>query len=326
MQNFKMIDVGEKQITRRRATSTGKIRVHPEAMQMIRSGVSPKGNILAIAEVAGIMSAKNTPHMLPLCHSLPLDSVRVWFDILEAEVQAFCEVVCQGKTGVEMEAMVGLSTTLLTIYDLAKVVDPEIEISEMYLIQKEGGKSGDWKSKIAERKGVKTETPPKLKHTGLAGYKFSVLTLSDRASKGVYPDQAGTLLTQYGLSQGALEHSYEVIPDDAELLKRRVLDLSKQNTDIILLTGGTGIGSRDISVETIRAVSSKELPGFGEAQRSYGANFTAAAWLSRSSAFVVGESLVVLFPGSPKAVTQGLEAIGHLLGHAVRMIRGGSHD
>ena len=225
-----------------------------------------------------------------------------------------------------MEAMVGISTTLLTIYDLAKVVDPEIEISEMYLMQKEGGKSGDWKSPLAQRKGTLLAEAKKPHKASLEGLHFSVLTLSDRASQGVYEDKAGTLLVQFCRNHGAEQKNYEVIPDDAELLKRRVLEQVNNGSDLILLTGGTGVGARDISVETVRGISTKELTGLGEAQRSYGAHFTSAAWLSRSSAFVVGTSLVVLFPGSPKAVSQGLDAIGHLLGHAMRMIRGGSHD
>lgn len=333
MQNFRMIDVGEKAITRRRAVATGKIRLHPDAIAMVKSGVSPKGNILAMAEVAGIMAAKNTAQILPLCHPLAMDSVRIWFEVVDLQVQGFCEAICHGKTGVEMEAMMGISAALLTIYDLSKIVHPEIEMSEIYLLQKEGGKSGNWFSTIPQSKGAIT---PKIDEAQVSkqpvvsqelnGMKYSVLTLSDRASSGIYEDKSGPILAKFCRDHGATEFNSIVIPDDSEVIRRKVLEASEQRVNLILLTGGTGIGPRDVTIEAIRSVSSKELIGLGEAQRVYGAKFTPKAWLSRSSAFVVNKSLVVVFPGSPKAVTQGLEAVGSLLGHAAKMIQGGNHD
>jgi cyclic pyranopterin phosphate synthase len=177
-QNYRMIDVGNKEITRRKAVAKGSIRLSPATMQMIVKGDSPKGNILSIAEVAGIMAAKNTSNLLPLCHPLILDSVRIWFELDSEQVHASCEVVCSAKTGVEMEALVGLNISLLTIYDLAKAVDPVIEISDVYLKTKEGGKSGIWthpKDNKAPAESVKS------KDISFQNLKFSVGTLSDRA-------------------------------------------------------------------------------------------------------------------------------------------------
>lgn len=332
-QNFRMIDVGEKAVTRRRAVATGMIQVSPLTMPMIRSGTSPKGDMLAIAELAGIMAAKNTATILPLCHPIGLDSVKLWFELGDTTVKAFCEVICHAKTGVEMEALVGVNACLLTIYDLAKAVDPVIEISDIHLVSKEGGKSGLWQhpkvhEPVQEQALSETvcEKPMANKSKAmLAGVKCSVLTMSDRASQGLYEDKAGPILVEYlGANEAQLLEA-RVIPDDKQKLEKAVLAMIEHGSELILITGGTGLSATDITPETIRSFASKELTGFGEKQRQYGATFTKSAWLSRSSAFVVGSSLVVLFPGSPKAVQQGLEAIGDLFPHAIKMLKGGAH-
>lgn len=324
-QNFRMIDVGEKSISRRRAVATGTITVCSETATMIKNGDSPKGNILAMSEVAGIMAAKNTWQLLPLCHPLILDSVRIWFEQKGNQIQAYCEVICHGKTGVEMEALVGVNTCLLTIYDLAKAVDPVIEISDVHLQLKEGGKSGVWShpKELANRNA-------EIKKDFFQGLHFAVGTLSDRASKGEYTDLSGPIIKDYFQSVGGHCVSYDIIPDEKDCLKELVLKAAHsyihQKVDVLFLTGGTGISTRDITPETLKDLASKELVGFGELQRWYGSKYTKASWLSRSSAYVVENTLVVLFPGSPKAVSQGIEAIAELVPHAIKMMKGLSHS
>ncbi len=316
-----MIDVGNKEVTRRRAVAKGSIRLSPTTMQMIKEGDSPKGNILSIAEVAGIMAAKNTSSLLPLCHPLILDSVRIWFDLEENKVHASCEVICSAKTGVEMEALTGLNICLLTVYDLAKAVDPAIEIANIYLQTKEGGKSGVWNH--PELNLTDDGSPPI--DSSFRAIRFSVGTLSDRASEGVYEDKSGALLLSYCRDRSGIGEFYKVIPDDPEALRELVAEAIEKKVDVLLLTGGTGISKRDITPDTIKDLSTKELVGFGELQRQFGSRFTKASWLSRSSAYVVKDTLVVLFPGGPNGVKQGLECVGELIPHAVRMIRGESH-
>ncbi len=321
-QHYRMIDVGHKEITRRVAVAKGSIRLSPVTMQMIVKGDSPKGNILAMAEVAGIMAAKSTANLLPLCHPLILDSVRIWFDIDAEQVHANCEVVCSAKTGVEMEAMVGLNICLLTIYDLAKAVDPVIEMSDIYLKSKEGGKSGLWRHPKEIKTPLVSEKSPDMSFQNI---KFAVATLSDRASQGLYEDQSGSLLRTFCRERSATEEFYQVIPDEKIALHKLIMSAIEYKVDVLLLTGGTGISPRDITPDVLQEITTKELPGFGELQRQYGAQFTKASWLSRCSAYVVKETLVVLFPGSPKAVQQGLDCVGTLIPHAVRMLRGENH-
>lgn len=320
-QNYRMIDVGAKNISRRRAIARGAIRLGAETMQMIRQGNSPKGNILAIAEVAGIMAAKKTSNLLPLCHQLGLDSVKIWFDIEEHQVHAHCEVICSAKTGVEMEALVGVNVCLLTMYDLAKAVDPVIEISDVYLEKKEGGKSGVW----THPKAIVAERENELIVPTLQGVRCAIGTLSDRASQGVYRDESGVLLRDYCRERSGTESIYRVMPDEEEALRDFINDSAEQSVDVVLLTGGTGVSNRDIAPDVIQAMASKELVGFGELQRHFGSRFTKHAWLSRGSAYIVKNFLVVLFPGSPKAVRQGLEAVGELIPHAVKMQKGEAH-
>ncbi|MCC6278913.1 MAG: bifunctional molybdenum cofactor biosynthesis protein MoaC/MoaB [Oligoflexia bacterium] len=319
--SFRMINVGEKFATKRRAVATGSIRLAGQTMDLIRSRTSPKGDILAIAEVAGIMAAKNTSQLLPLCHPLFIDSVKIWFEVKESHVDCFCEVFCEGKTGVEMEALVGVNIALLTIYDLAKAVDPVIEIGSIYLQTKQGGKSGLW-----EHPNLQSARSNLLhKSLLLTDLRFAVGTLSDRASSGVYEDRSGIILREFCLSNGAAEEFYTVIPDEKDRIADLISTACKSKVDVLLLTGGTGISERDIAPEVLAELASKAIVGFGERQRQYGAQFTDASWLSRSSAYVVSNTLVVLFPGSPRAVQQGLECVGSLIPHAVAMIRGESH-
>jgi cyclic pyranopterin phosphate synthase len=145
-QRFHMIDVGPKAPTQRRALARGRIQMSRAAFEALRTGTNPKGEVLAQAEVAGMMAAKRTADLLPLCHPLPLDRVAVGFELDErsSSVVAWCEAAATARTGVEMEALQGVSGALLAIYDLSKAVDPVLTISDIHLSVKEGGKSGRW--------------------------------------------------------------------------------------------------------------------------------------------------------------------------------------
>ena len=146
LQRLHMIDVAEKAPTKRRALARGRIQMSRESYDAIKHGKNPKGDVLAQAEVAGILGAKRTSDLIPLCHPLPLDQGRVGFDLLDdaCSIVAWCEASATAKTGVEMEALTGVSCALLAIYDLAKAVDPALTISGVHLSVKEGGKSGRW--------------------------------------------------------------------------------------------------------------------------------------------------------------------------------------
>ncbi|WP_068075854.1 cyclic pyranopterin monophosphate synthase MoaC [Novosphingobium lentum] len=142
----RMVDVGGKAATARVAVAAGRIRMSAPALAAIRDGSVPKGDVLAAARIAGIMAAKRTGELIPLCHPLSLDAVGIDFTLIEDGVQATATASLTGRTGVEMEALTAVSIALLTIYDMAKAVDKSMVIEGVRLIEKRGGKSGDWRA------------------------------------------------------------------------------------------------------------------------------------------------------------------------------------
>jgi cyclic pyranopterin phosphate synthase len=135
--NAIMVDVGSKEIVNRTAMATGLIRMAAETIEAIRDDQVKKGNVLAVARIAGIQAAKATPDLIPLCHILPLDSVRIDFEFREEGVLATCSVACQARTGVEMEALTGASVALLTIYDMCKALDKGMALDQIRLVHKQ---------------------------------------------------------------------------------------------------------------------------------------------------------------------------------------------
>lgn len=144
--NARMVDVGDKNDTKRVAVAKGSIFMKAECLAMIKEGSMAKGDVLGVARVAGIMGAKKTAELIPLCHLLNLSKLNIDFEIKEAtnEIVAACTAKTTGKTGVEMEALTGVTVALLTIYDMCKAVDKRMEIGTVYLMEKSGGKSGDF--------------------------------------------------------------------------------------------------------------------------------------------------------------------------------------
>jgi len=141
----RMVDVGGKAETQRVAIASGRIRMNPAALAAVREGTVPKGDVLAAARIAGIMAAKKTAELIPLCHPLALDAVTVDLTVEDDAVRATATASLTGKTGVEMEAMTACSIALLTIYDMAKALDKGMVIEQVRLIEKRGGKSGTWR-------------------------------------------------------------------------------------------------------------------------------------------------------------------------------------
>ena len=145
--NAYMVDVSDKEITRRSASARGTINVSREVMDAVLGKKIKKGDVFTVAQVAGIMGTKRTSDLVPMCHPLSLTNAKVSFDIDEEAcyITAYCTAVTDGKTGVEMEALTGVSVALLTIYDMCKAIDRRMVISDIRLVEKTGGKSGDFK-------------------------------------------------------------------------------------------------------------------------------------------------------------------------------------
>jgi cyclic pyranopterin phosphate synthase len=146
-----MVDVGAKAETARRAVATGRIRMQPETLALVRDGTAKKGDVIGIARIAAIQASKRTSELIPLCHPLPLTRVAVEFDIDADESSVACTVTAEtlGRTGVEMEALTAVSVALLTLYDMLKAVDRGMCMESIRLLEKEGGKSGAWRAEQA---------------------------------------------------------------------------------------------------------------------------------------------------------------------------------
>jgi len=140
----RMVDVGGKAQSKRKAVASGRITMSAEALTAIREGNASKGDVLGTARIAGIMAAKRTGELIPLCHPLALDAVEVDFAFEDGAIRVTARASLSGRTGVEMEAMVAVSVALLTIYDMAKAIDKAMVIGQVRLLEKSGGKSGHW--------------------------------------------------------------------------------------------------------------------------------------------------------------------------------------
>lgn len=319
--NFTMIDVGRKRPTRRRAVACGTIHMNSEAFSAIRTGSLPKGNVLALAEAAGIAGAKKTPELIPMCHTLPLDQVTIHCD-LDAHSHAitvYAQAVAFAKTGVEMEALAAVNSALLTIWDLTKGTDPNLSIEGIRLLLKTGGKSGTWVNPDGIPDWLQAQLPDPL---SLRGKRVSVLVMSDRASAGTYKDESGALLKACLEQAGATVLSQAVIPDNENKISTSILSLcEKEKPDLLLTSGGTGPGPRDVTPDVLRGIANRILEGLGDVLRSESLYYTDTAWLSRATAGMVGATLVIALPGSPKAVRECWDILNPFIGDALEKIR-----
>ena len=327
-----MINVIEKEATKRIALAFGSIYVGDIAFSHISNRTLPKGDVLALCTVAGILGVKKTADLLPLCHPLTLDHIQVTpvLDEINKSILVFCRVETHSKTGVEMEALTGVQAALLCIYDLSKMITLDLELKGSRLLVKVGGKSGVWISP----KGIPDQTPghlinfltPEKKLGILKSISTGVITLSDRASSGEYEDLSGQELQLWCKQEEAILTMSEVIPDEPERLVESIKNLSLKGAQLILCTGGTGISPRDQTPETINKLCHKMIPGIGEYLRLQSSQFTKHAWSSRMSAGVYEQSLVISLPGSPKAVIQCMNILRPLLSHLLQTIVGKKHD
>lgn len=324
--HFHMADVRRKRAMPRRAVARGTLHLGVDAFVLMASGRLPKGDALAMAEVAGVNGAKQAALLMPLCHPLPLELVRVHceLDPTGPAVHVYCEVAVEAKTGVEMEALAGVSAALLTLYDLTKPVDPALTLGETRLLFKEGGKSGLWRHPAGMDAAEEARFKPRAA-ARMDGKRAAVITLSDRAHAGRYEDRSGPLLLTALTALGADIVACDLLPDEGEALQARLRACIDDGVDLVLCTGGTGLGPRDVTPEALAALGGRRVDGLAELFRDASAVYTPLAWLSRASAVLCARTLVIALPGSPRAAGEGMEILGPILPHALAMIAGEDH-
>ncbi len=302
-----MVDVSNKIKTLRYAKAEAFIKVGEKSLQAIKNDNVPKGNVFEIARVAGIMAAKRTGEIIPLCHNIPLLYCNIDFEILEGGIKVISEVKAIHQTGVEMEALSAVSVAALTVYDMLKPLEEDIEISNIRLVEKRGGKS-DFYDK-------------------LENVEAAVITVSDSVYAGEKEDESGKLILEKLEEEGVEIVGYKVIPDEPEMIKGVLKEFVEKGVDLVLTTGGTGFSQRDFTPEATKEIITREVPGIPEFMRFYGYERLPYSMLSRSVAGIVNKTLIINLPGSKGGVKDALNLLFPYIFHAIRVIRlnGGGH-
>lgn len=314
----RMVDVGDKPPTQRRAVAEGRVRISPALAQAIQANTLQKGNLLETARLAGIQAAKRTDELIPLAHPLELNFVDVAARLEGHSVYLRAEVRVLGPTGVEMEALTAVSVAALTVIDMGKALDRGMVIESIRLLEKSGGRSGDYQAGAMVQPAATSPTtlsPP---------MRAAVLTVSDRCSQGLTVDTSGPALARLLKEQLAAEvmtTACTADQRDAIASQLRAWSALEPPPDVILTTGGTGLASRDVTPEATLEVLERRHDGLMELIRARTAEKTPRAYLSRGVAGTLGRSLILNLPGSERGAVECLQAVAELLPHAVATLR-----
>jgi molybdenum cofactor biosynthesis protein MoaC len=302
-----MVDITHKIITQRTATAQAIVKVgSPATMQAILKNTVPKGNVLEVSRTAGLFAVKNTSNSIPDCHPMPIEYTGIQFECLEDSVLIEVTVKAIYRTGVEVEAMHGASIVALTMYDMLKPIDKQVEISTIKLLHKKGGKS-DF--------GIKEKLE----------LSVAVMVCSDSVSSGKKEDRAGKVIAEKIRNLGLSVSSYTVIPDEVSDIQETINKLCDIDKDLIIITGGTGLSNRDVTPEAVIPLLDRRIPGIEEAIRSYGQDRTPYAMLSRSVVGFKGNTLIMALPGSTAGASESMDAVFPSVLHLFKILNGFNH-
>lgn len=319
-------DITNKTTTLRTAKAQAIIFCKEETLELVKTKKIPKGDVLEFARAAGYFGAKNTAHLIPHCHPISFDSLKFDFEFLTEEnyrstsrvfdqftsqpsyragIVVICEAKCIGRTGIEIEALTGATVAALTIYDILKPVDDNLELSHIKVLEKTGGKS--------DRKYFQTSPT------------CAVLVCSDSAFEKKREDTSGAVVRQLLQEHNADVVAYVILPDEKNAIQRQIQAWVENDIHFIFTTGGTGVGPKDITIEAVKEILEKEADGIVEAMRVHGQLRTPLAMMSRSVAGSIRQTTIVTLPGSSNGAKESLEAILPAVFHARSMLQGGGH-
>jgi len=303
-----MVSITHKSNSLRKAVAIATVKVSGQhTIDAIVQKKVPKGDVFEFSRVAGLFAVKKTSDVIPDCHPLPIEYTAISHEIEGLNIVIRVEVHTVYKTGVEVEAMHGASVTALTLYDMLKPIDKGIEIVNIRLDHKSGGKS---QYKLPEEGSL----------------KCAVVVCSDSIAKGEKQDGSGkAIITK--LEQFKLEtNHYDIIEDDFDQIQKKVMELVSQQYDLVIFTGGTGLSPRDVTPDAIGTLLDREVPGIMENVRKYGQERMPYAMLSRGVAGFIKGTLVITLPGSVKGVQESMDALFPAVLHVFKVQDGTRHD
>ncbi|MBB6330913.1 molybdenum cofactor biosynthesis protein MoaC [Chryseobacterium sediminis] len=301
-----MVNITHKNSTLRKAVAEAVVSVSTqETIDAIVNHKVPKGNVFEMSKTAGLFAAKKTSDVIPDCHPLPIEYTSIQFEIRNLDIHVTSEIHTIYKTGVEVEAMHSASVVALTMYDMLKPIDKNIEIKNIRLLEKKGGKSDS-------------------KDSG-EGIGASVIVCSDSIFAGKKEDKAGKAIITALEKHNVAINDYVIIPDEVMEIQEKIKSDVSQGIKLIMITGGTGLSKRDVTPEAVRPLLEREIPGIAEAIRSYGQLRTPYSMLSRSLAGMIGDTLVIALPGSTKGAEESMDAIFPGILHIYKIVAGAQH-
>ena len=302
--DVKMVDVTDKTTTERMAKAEGKIHLQQATIALIQDDSIPKGNVLTTAKIAGIQSAKKTAEIIPMCHQLNLSFVDLEFELGREKIMVRSIVKTREATGVEMEALTAVSIAALTIYDMCKAVDKTMTIGAIKLVEKIGGKSD---------------------HAVECRPSVGIITMSDSISADKSEDKSGPILVKGFADSGCKADHQKVLPDGSEELIPTIESWIKDGVELIITTGGTGLGPRDLTLQLVENKFDSKLPGIEQALHAYGRGKVKTAMLSRLTAGVINGAIVICLPGSTGAAKDALKVLIPTIFHSFHMMKGEKH-
>jgi molybdenum cofactor biosynthesis protein MoaC len=303
-----MVNITHKNNSLRKAIATAILTVSkPETIDAIKNKQVPKGDVFEFSRAAGLLGIKKTSDVIPDCHPLPIEFAAITHHIEGLTIVITVEVHTIYKTGVEVEAMHGAAVTALTMYDMLKPLDKEVEISTIRLQSKTGGKSD-------------------LKNNPGKDLRCAVVVCSDSVTEGTKEDSSGKLIIEKLSKFNLLAEEYIIIADEMEAIQSAAKKLSEAGINLVLFTGGTGLSPRDVTPDAISPLLDREIPGIMEAARSYGQQRTSFAMLSRGVAGFIKNTLVITLPGSPRGVEETMDALFPYVLHVFKVAEGMRHN
>ena len=302
-----MVNITHKSNSLREAIVTAIVSVSKqETIDAVKNKTVPKGDVFEFSRAAGLLAIKKTSGVIPDCHPLPIEFASIKHNIEGLKIIITVEVHTIYKTGVEVEAMHGAAITALTMYDMLKPLDKGVEISNIKLENKKGGKT-DFNQQAANLNAV-------------------VIVCSDSVSKKEKEDTAGIKVAEKLMAHKMEVSAHETIADDFDLIQQKAKQYAERGCNLLVFVGGTGVSPRDVTPDAIRPLLTREIEGIMETARNYGQQRIPYAMLSRGVCGFIDKTLVLTLPGSPKGAAETIDAIFPYILHVFKIAEGMRHD